>query len=149
MKPSINAINLIKEFEGLSLQSYLCPAGKWTIGYGTTRWLDGKPIEAGQTITMDTAEKLLAHDVEAFAKRIPDLNLNQNQFDAIVSFCYNVGAWAFVNSTMHRKIKANPSDSGIRKEFMKWTKARKNGKLVELRGLIRRRQAEADLYEKK
>lgn len=149
MKPSINAINIIKEYEGLRLTAYICPAGKWTIGYGSTRWIDDKPILPGQTISMDMAEKLLMHDVEIFAKRMPDLNINQNQFDALVSFCYNVGTWAFMNSTMHRKIKANPNDSTIRAEFMKWTKARKNGKLVELRGLIRRRRAEADLYEKK
>lgn len=146
MKPSSNCINLIKEFEGLRLRAYKCPAGIWTIGYGSTRWRDGSPIVEGQQITMDQAEDLLAKDVARIAERIPELNLNQNQYDAVVSFVYNLGIGAFVNSTLYRKIKNNRMDASIRSEFMRWTKARVNGKLTELRGLVRRRQAEANLY---
>jgi lysozyme len=148
MNPSQNCINLIKEFEGLRLRSYLCPAGIWTIGYGSTRWLDGTPIVQGQQVTMDQAEELLAMDIKRIAERIPELSLNQNQYDAVVSFVYNLGIGAFVNSTLYRKIKNNRMDASIRDEFMRWTKARVKGKLTELRGLVRRRQAEANLYFK-
>jgi lysozyme len=148
MKPSKSAIDIIKEFEGIRLRAYKCPAGVWTIGYGSTRWLDGKGILPDQEVTMNQAEQLLTNDVNRIAERMPKLSVNQNQYDAIVSFVYNLGMGNFVNSTLHRKIKANPDDATIRAEFMKWTKARVNGKLTELRGLVRRRQAESNLYFK-
>lgn len=148
MNASENCINLIKEYEGVRLQSYLCPAGKWTIGYGSTRWIDGSTVLSGQRINMDMANSLLKYHISQIEKRIPDLGFNQNQFDAVISFCFNIGLSGFMNSTMHRKMKTNVNDITIRDEFMKWTKARVKGKLTELRGLVNRRKAEADLYFK-
>jgi lysozyme len=74
--------------------------------------------------------------------------VNQNQFDALVSFCYNLGIGAFNSSTLKKKVIANPADASIRDEFMKWNKARVKGVLTELKGLTNRRTAEADLYFK-
>lgn len=147
MNPSQNCINLIKRFEGCRLKAYKCPAAIWTIGYGTTTYPDGKPVKEGEEISLYRAETLLTFDVNKFAAKIK-LNINQNQFDSIVSFCYNLGIGAFNSSTLKKKIVANPSDLTIRNEFMKWNKARVKGELVELKGLTKRREAEADLYFK-
>lgn len=148
MTASKNCIDLIKEFEGLRLTSYLCPANVYTIGYGSTRWTDGTAIYPNQKITMDIAETLLMHEVKRIVAKLPEMQLNQNQFDAVVSFCFNCGTGAFLRSTLYKKIKANPNDLAISNEFMKWTKARVNNKLVELKGLVRRRKAEMQLYFK-
>lgn len=147
MKPSQNCINLIKKFEGCYLKAYKCPASVWTIGYGTIRYQDGKPVKEGEEISLYRAETLLTYEVENFAKQIK-LNVNQNQFDSLVSFCYNLGIGAFNKSTLKKKIIANPGDLSIRDEFMKWNKARVKGVLTELKGLTNRRKAEADLYFK-
>lgn len=148
MTPSKKCIDLIKEFEGLSLKAYTCPAGVPTIGYGSIRWQDGKRVEIGQEITMSGANKLLQFEVERIANRLPELKVNQNQFDAIVSFCYNVGVANFRFSTLLKLIRANAKNPLIREEFMKWTKARdtKTNTLKVLKGLVRRREAEANLY---
>jgi lysozyme len=146
-----DGLNLIKSFEGLYLESYLCPANVWTIGYGSILWPDKKPVQPGQKITMDQAEKLLAHEVTEKTREIAAIlppSINQNQFDSLLSFAYNLGTGALKNSTLLKKVKANPNDPTIRDEFMKWNKARVKGKLTELKGLTRRRKAEADLYFK-
>lgn len=147
MKPSQNCINLIKKFEGCYLKAYKCPAGVWTIGYGTIKYPDGKSVKEGEEISLYRAETLLTNEVENFAKQIK-LNVNQNQFDSLVSFCYNLGIGAFNSSTLKKKIIANPVDLSIRDEFMKWNKAKVKGVLTELKGLTNRRKAEADLYFK-
>lgn len=147
MKPSQNCINLIKKFEGCYLKAYKCPASVWTIGYGTIRYQDGKPVKEGEEISLYRAETLLTYEVENFASQVK-LNVNQNQFDSLVSFCYNLGIGAFNSSTLKKKIIANPGDLSIRDEFMKWNKARVKGVLTELKGLTNRRKAEADLYFK-
>jgi len=147
LKPSQNCINLIKRFEGCKLKAYKCPAGVWTIGYGTIRYQDGKPVKEGEEISLYRAETLLTYEVEKFASQIK-VNVNQNQFDSLVSFCYNLGIGAFNSSTLKKKIIANPGDLSIRDEFMKWNKARVKGVLTELKGLTNRRKAEADLYFK-
>lgn len=148
MIPSNKCIDLIKEFEGLSLKAYTCPAGIVTIGYGSIRWQDGTKIELGQEITMTGAAKLLQFEVNRIAQRLPDIKVNQNQYDAIVSFCYNVGVANFKFSTLLKLIKVNANNPLIREEFMKWTKARdtKTNSLRVLKGLVRRREAEANLY---
>lgn len=143
MQISKNCIDLIKKFEGLSLKSYKCPAGLWTIGYGNTMFEDGNKVKENQSILIDRAEKLLTFWVNKYAERIK-LNVNQNQFDALVSFAYNVGIGTFNSSTLKKKVTAYPNDPTIRDEFMKWTKS--NGK--ELGGLVRRRESEANLYFK-
>lgn len=145
MKPSQKCIDLIKKFEGFKENSYLCPAGVPTIGFGSTMWTDGRKVKLGQTISMENAEKLLIYYIVNTLDFVPD-NVNQNQFDSLCSFIYNVGVTNFRKSTLLKKIKVNPDDLSIRDEFMKWTMARKNGQLVSLPGLVRRRKAEADLY---
>jgi lysozyme len=142
MRASKNCIDLIKRFEGLKLESYLCPAKIWTIGYGHT----GKTVIEGLKITETEAEMLLGIDLDRFERFLNGLylRLNQNQFDALISFIYNIGNGNFLKSTMLKKIKIDPDDLSIRIEFNKWTKAK--GKT--LTGLITRRNAEAELYFK-
>jgi len=141
-------IDIIKKHEGLRLQAYLCPAGVPTIGFGNTFYEDGTRVKMGDRITRDRAEKLLLHVVEAFAVQVDRLiisKINANQRAALVSFAYNVGIGNLQRSTLLRKVNANPNDPSIRIEFMKWTKAR--GQV--LRGLVVRRQDEANLYFKR
>lgn len=138
-----NCIDLIKKFEGLKLESYKCPAGLWTIGYGNTQWENGTRVKENQVIDIQRAEKLLMFWVNKYAEKI-NLKVNQNQFDALVSFAYNVGITNFNNSTLRKKVIANPNDATIRDEFMKWVSSR--GK--QLPGLVKRREAEANLYFK-
>ena len=138
-----NCIDLIKKFEGLKLESYKCPAGLFTIGYGNTQWENGIRVLENQVIDIQRAEKLLMFWVNKYAEKI-DLKVNQNQFDALVSFAYNVGITNFNNSTLKKKVIANPNDATIRDEFMKWVNSR--GK--QLPGLVKRREAEANLYFK-
>lgn len=141
MKTSNNGKELIKKFEGLRLQAYRCPAGILTIGYGHTR-----NVKEGDKITADIAEKLLDEDlisIERFLNSLK-LNINQNQFDALVSFIYNVGIGNFLKSTLLQKIKTDPNDKTIEQEFMKYRFANK----IELTGLIRRRKEEVKLYFK-
>jgi len=145
MSPSGNCIKQIKKHEGLRLNAYLCPAGVPTIGYGATFYEDGAKVKLGDKITIDRADSLLLHTVTAFAGNVGKLiksQVNQNQFDALVSFAYNVGVGALAKSTLLKKVNKNPNDPSIRVEFMKWTKA--GGK--ELQGLVKRRKQEADLY---
>ena len=146
MMPSQNCIDLIKKFEGLFLKSYLCPASIATIGYGSTMWNDGKKVELGQKITLEGAEILLMWELKNKANALHRLNLNQNQFDALMSFIYNIGISAFLNSTLFKKALANQNDETIRNEFMRWNKAKVNGKMVVLKGLNNRRIAESNLY---
>jgi len=143
---SSNGINLIKKYEGFYADAYLCPAGVPTIGYGSTMWADGRKIKLGEKISLENAEKLLMWEINNKALHIQSLNLNQNQFDAIMSFVYNLGLGALLKSTLYKKARIDRNDATIRDEFMKWNKARKNGVLVPLRGLTARRKAEADLY---
>ncbi len=117
MKTSNKGIELIMRFEGLKLNAYKCPAGVWTIGYGHT-----KNVKEGQTITAEQAKALLQNDVEKFEKELNRMNLplSQSQFDALISFNYNLGTTAFSLSALLKRIKANPNDPAIRGEFMKW-----------------------------
>ena len=145
MIPSQNCIDLIKKYEGFKANAYLCPAGVPTIGYGSTMWTDGRKVRLGQTISMQDAEKLMAFFLANVLHFIPD-TVNQNQMDALCSLIYNIGVANFRKSTLLMKVKENPDDETIRDEFMKWTLARKNGQLVQLPGLVKRRKSEADLY---
>ena len=143
---SQKGLNLIQRFEGLSLKPYKCPAGIWTIGYGSTYYSNGKKVQANdKPISQAEATDLLIevlkhyeHSVDSFCRD----DINQNQFDALVSFCYNVGAGSLKSSTLLKKVNANPSDPAIALEFKKWNKG--GGKV--LKGLTERRKAEADLY---
>lgn len=145
MKPSQKAIDLIKEFEGFYEKAYYCPAHVETIGFGTIKYKNGNKVKIGETITMKEAESELMYELEKIASNIK-ININQNQFDALCSFAYNLGVGALLNSTLYKKVRVNANDITIRDEFLKWNKARVNGTLIELRGLTRRRKAEANLY---
>lgn len=142
MNISQTGIDLIKHFEGLSLKAYLCPAKVWTIGYGTTGVPEARP---GSVITKERAEALLKEDVEKFSRQVytlcGDVVVSQHQFDALVSFAYNVGIGAFKTSTLLKKLRSKDY-SGASKEFLRWTKA--GGK--ELPGLVTRRRAESILF---
>jgi lysozyme len=138
--------DLIKQFEGCKLKAYKCPAGLDTIGYGNTWYPDGTKVKPGDVITQQQAEDYFNAIVDDFAKGVDVLvksNVTANNFSAIVSFAFNVGMGNFRRSTLLRKVNANPKDPSIRAEFMKWTRANN----VVLKGLVRRREAEAKLYE--
>lgn len=153
------AADICREFEGLKLTAYLCPAGKWTIGYGSTFYEDGSPVRSGHTITKERAEALLLNTLNSFWKQIAPIitgHVNDKQRAALLDFAFNVGpdidddtiAEGLGDSTLLKKVNANPSDPAIRAEFMKWNKARnpKTGAIDILPGLTRRRTKEADIY---
>lgn len=142
---SLLGLNLIKKWEGLRLSSYLCAAGVPTIGYGSTRYPNGKKVMLGEKLTGEKeATQLLLATLAPFEaavnKHLPILN--QCQFDALVAFSYNVGTGALIKSTLLKKAKVNPNDPSILDEFLKWNKA--SGKV--LTGLTNRRREEANLY---
>lgn len=145
-KTGQKGLKLIKEFEGFRSKPYLCSAGVPTIGYGATYYPGGKKVTLNdQPITEEYAVQLLSTMLDTFEKAVDSFcrdDINQDQFDALVSFAYNLGNGSLKSSTLLKKVNANPNDPTIRDEFMKWVNA--GGK--KLPGLIRRRQAEADLY---
>lgn len=145
MKASRVLLDKVKEFEGFREKAYKCPAGVWTIGYGTTAG-----VTMGMTVTKDQAEVMLDEDLTAFASSIEKLGLGpmcQHRFDAILDFCYNLGMANFKSSTLYKKIKANKDDPTIRNEFGKWVYATVNGKKTQLPGLVKRRAWEAKRWE--
>lgn len=155
MKTGARGRAIIKEFEGLKLAAYVCPAGHLTIGYGSTRWPDGRRIAATDRLKNEAeADALLTTTLKGFERDVNRLlgrvRVNQNQFDALVSFAFNVGSDidddripdGLGDSTLLRKVLANPNDPTIRDEFAKWNKG--GGRV--LNGLVRRRAAEAALY---
>ena len=145
MKASKNCLDLVKKFEGLKLEAYLCPAKVPTIGYGSTYYPDGQKVKLYQKISLVKAEELLLWELNEKADQIK-LDIPQNKFDALVSFAYNLGVGNLKKSTLYKKVLANHNDPTIKNEFMKWTKARVNGELIELKGLVKRREAESNLY---
>jgi lysozyme len=148
MRASQNCIDLIKQFEGYKSKAYLCPAGVPTIGYGSTMYNNGFKVKLGDEINEQEADNLLLWELKNKAVAVEGLHLNQNQFDACLSFCFNLGIGAFNKSTLKKKIVANRQDVTIKQEFLKWNKARVGGQLMELKGLTRRRIAESELYFK-
>jgi len=144
MQTSDKGIALIKQFEGCKLTAYQDSVGVWTIGYGWTKPVDGKPIRAGMTIKQETAERLLKTGLvsyESDVSRLVKVGLTQGQFDALVSFTYNLGARSLSTSTLLRKLNAEDY-AGAADEFLRWNKA--GGKV--LNGLTRRREAERALF---
>ena len=147
MKISNNGINLIKHFEGLSLKPYLDVVNIPTIGWGNTFYEDGTKVTLkDKPITEERALKLLEVIANRdFADKIfPAINVKvtQSQFDAMVSLAYNIGAGAFLKSTLLKKVNAGDF-AGAGEEFLRWNKA--NGK--EVLGLTRRREREKDLFK--
>lgn len=144
MKTGQAGLDLIKSFEGLRLDAYLCPARVWTIGYGHTGTVDGKLIRSGMRITAEKAEELLKEDLDKFERyvdRYVTTKITQNQFDALVSFAYNCGPGALQKSTLLKRV-----NSGLfvkaSQEFLKWNKG--GGKV--LTGLTKRRKEEVALF---
>lgn len=145
MKTSDKGIKLICDSESLSLKPYLCPAGIPTIGYGSTFYPNGTRVTLKDaTITKDYAIEILMSTLKIFESCVNKYapNLNQDQFDALVSFCYNVGIGNFKSSTLLKKVIKNRFDESIMNEFMKWVHA--GGKV--LNGLVNRRIKEGNLY---
>jgi|SRR6478609_8217109 len=145
MTISNKGLKIIKEFEGFRANAYQDSAGIWTIGYGTIRYDNGNKVKPGDTIGLDDAERLLISDVTRRSGAVSGLikkPVNQNQFDALISFAYNLGVGALERSTLLKKVNVNPEDPDIRGEFMKWVKA--GGNVIQ--GLVNRRDREADLY---
>lgn len=137
-----SACDFIKQYEGLELTAYRCPAGVWTIGYGHT----GKDVRSGMTITQDEANSLLLHDVEcvvlALAKHIK-VQVTEGQFVALVSLAFNVGVNCVVCQCPKLMNALNAGDEEeCARQFLDITKS--NGK--ELPGLVRRRKAENELF---
>lgn len=139
---------MLRQFEGCSLVAYKCPSGVSTIGYGNTFYADGTPVQMGDKIDQETANRLLDITIEKFETQvrllIKDIILPAEAIDALVSFSYNCGTAAFAKSTLLKKIKLNKLDlEGIGAEFLKWNKS--NGKV--LNGLTRRRKEEFQMYK--
>lgn len=146
MKTSESGIRLIAKFEGFRSAPYLDAVGVPTIGYGNTFYPDNRKVTMNdKPITQEQARELLKVVVSGFEREVLKLlkvGLNQNQFDALLSFTYNLGAKNLSESTLLKRINANPNDPDISNQFMKWNRA--NGKV--LAGLTRRRKEESDLY---
>lgn len=137
---------MIKSWEGCRLTAYRCPAGVLTIGYGHT----GPDVSPGMKITRAEADALFDRDISRFASTVAPafsgVALKACQFDALVSLSYNIGNLQKKAPTLVRMVNSDPSDAAIRAEFEKHCKARVDGALVVLPGLVRRRKAEADHY---
>ena len=146
MRASANCIAIIKKFEGFSATPYKDMAGVWTIGFGSTIYENGAYVTAKDRPIDETRAAAIMSvrliDFEHAVNRYVNVMLNQNQFDALVDFCYNLGAKSLLNSTL--LVKLNRQDyAGAAIEFMKWVYA--NGK--KQHGLIARRLAERNLFE--
>jgi GH24 family phage-related lysozyme (muramidase) len=142
MKISAAGIELLKQFEGCRLTAYQDSVGVWTIGFGTTAG-----VKEGQTISQVKAEEYLRSDLAIFEKAVTEslkAPVNQNQFDALVSFTYNVGVSAFRSSTLLNLINEKTDKKVVAAEFSKWVKAGNQ----TLPGLVSRRKAESELFLK-
>jgi lysozyme len=149
MNVSKEFINLITLFEGLKTKAYYDSGGVATIGIGTIVYPGGKIVKINDVITEEQAVEYLNHEVSKkstqISKALEGIDINQNQFDAIISLVYNIGYYAFIKSTLLKMIKADPNDPAIEKEWNKWNHV--NGKVVA--GLTSRRKKEFELYSKK
>jgi len=141
MKISQAGLDLIKRFEGCELEAYQDAVGIWTIGYGHT----GSDVHKGLKITQAQADAILAKDVERFASGVAAnvrVALTQSEFDALVSFAFNVGLTAFRTSTLLKLLNDNSDRSVVATQFLRWNKA--GDKVLE--GLTKRRNAEKELF---
>ena len=146
MKLDNKGYMLICEFEGFSAKPYLCPAKLATIGYGNTFYKDGKKVTmVDKEITKAEAFDMFKDIADKFAKKVSSCvktPINQNQFNSLVSFAYNVGVANFMNSTLLKRVNANHNDTDIRTQFLRWDKVGTK----KLSGLTKRRIYEADNY---
>ena len=143
---SLAGIDLIGNFEGLKLQAYHDSAGVCTIGYGTTVYPNGVPVQPNDQCSIEQARSFMHHDLARFEKAVSSsvkVPLTQNQFDALVSLTYNIGAGAFKNSTLLKLL--NQGDYvGASHQFDVWIKARGQ----TLQGLVNRRAVEKAYFLK-
>lgn len=141
MTTSKEGYDLIARFEGFEERAYVCAGGKWTIGYGHT-----KGVKEGDVITKEQGLQYLREDVavaERAVRKYVHAPLRQNQFDALVSFVFNVGAGNFASSSLLREVNFDANDfADIRPRFMAWVYSKKR----KIEGLERRRKAESDMY---
>jgi lysozyme len=138
MKTSKKGIDLIKKFEGFRANPYICPAGILTIGYGHTN-----NVRLGDFCSEMQAEQFLKEDLQIAETELNKMqDLNQNQFDALASFIFNLGVRNFQKSTLRTEILKGSNEAVIRSEFGRWVYA--GGKVSK--GLQARRKAEADLF---
>ncbi|MGE7672996.1 lysozyme [Lysinibacillus sp. NPDC094403] len=146
MKISNAALKLIAKWEGYYTNAYLCPANVWTIGYGTTRWPNGKAVKKGQTIKKDEAWGLLRKQVQEHANTIEQyvkVPLNQNQYDALASFQYNLGRHILKNSALLKYLNARKWDKAGNEMLLYCNSGGKR-----LQGLVNRRKEEVALFKK-
>ena len=137
-------LNIVKSFEGFFPQAYLCPAKVWTIGWGTTIYQNGKKVQSGDTITRDEAQKELLYELQDnmnFVKKHIK-GINEDQFQALVSFVYNCGSGSLQN-TQIRKALDEKRFSDVPNQMMRWI----NAKGKPLMGLWRRRASEALMFQ--
>jgi lysozyme len=142
MQISQEGLSLIKKFEGCELEAYKCAAGVWTIGYGST-----KGVKEGDTITQEGADKLLTeemHEYEGYINDMVTVDLKQNEFDALVSWVFNLGPSNLSSSTLLNRLNNKMWDD-VPNQIKRWNKA--GGEVLQ--GLVRRREAEALLFEGK
>ncbi len=144
MNISKSGIELIKRFEGLRLKAYQDSVGVWTVGYGWTQQVDGKKVGPGMQIDQATADRLLKCGVLQYEQGVNQLvkaRITQGQFDALVSFAYNLGLRSLSTSTLLKKLNAGDKQ-GAADEFGKWVNA--GGKRLD--GLVARRAAEREMF---
>ncbi len=146
MRTGPAGIALIKSFEGFRAEPYLCPGGFPTIGYGSRHYPDGRPVElTDPPVSELIAGSILQATLRTYERAVEDMihaELRQPQFDALVSFTYNLGRRALERSTLRKVVNANPDDLRVETELSRWVFA--GGRRLE--GLARRRAAEAELY---
>ena len=142
MRTGRDGVELIRHFEGCRFDAYLCPAGVWTIGYGHTA-----DVKEGDSIDQKAAEAFLIEDLESFEQavtRLVEVPLTQQQFDALVSWTFNLGAGNLAESTLLRKLN-NYQYAEVPEQMMRWVRA--GGQVLD--GLVKRRAAEAALFQNK
>jgi lysozyme len=145
MKISEQGLELIRQFEGLRLNAYRDAGGIWTIGYGHTSAAGQPHVEQGMSITREEATRILARDAAQFANGVArrvHVEISQAQFDALVSFAYNVGLGNFERSSVLKAVNARDF-AAVPRRLALWTKA--VGKTLP--GLVRRRAAEGALFQ--
>ena len=144
---SKDGVKFLNELENCKLTAYLDSADIWTIGWGTTHYNDLTPVRKGDKISQRKADDLRDAELEGIYARIVDfihIPLEQNQLDALLIFCYNVGVNGFKTSTLLRELNAKRE---IKENyFTRWDKEHKDGKLVPNKGLLRRRKLEYKLF---
>jgi GH24 family phage-related lysozyme (muramidase) len=146
MKASEKCLELIRRFEGFRSKAYRCPAGVWTIGYGSTRYADGTRVhQSDPPITEAQADEIMRAtlgEYERAVDRYVSVFVNQNEFDALIAWSFNVGSHAMANSTLVKKLNGKEAKTRVADELLRWDKVQ--GK--PLAGLTRRRKAERAMF---